>query len=268
MKLLTNNIKTLPVIFLVILTTITREVYCQYQSVLKPEAAYNEGEELLYIVKVGPLNGGRATLKLKKTTLDERTVFHAVGEGRTTGAVNAVFNVVDIYESYFDVATALPYKTIRNIKEGNYKRYQVALFDHEKNTAYSQRLDSLIKTPEGILDMISVIYYLRMIDMSKLKQGDVINTVTLFDDEIFPFALRYKGKEKVKTKFGTINCLRFDPVVETGRIFKSEDDMSFWISDDYNHIPVKVRFDMILVSLRLELDGYSKLKYPLAFITG
>lgn len=240
----------------------------QYQGVLKSNVAYNEGEELSYIVKVGPLNGGKATLKLRKTVLDNRTVFHATGEGRTTGAINAVFNVVDIYESYFDINTALPYKTVRNIKEGGYKRYQVAVFDHENNTAYSQRLDSLIKTPEGILDMISVIYYLRMLDLSNLKQGDVINTVTLFDDEIFPFALRYKGKEKVKTRFGTINCLRFDPVVETGRIFKSEDDMSFWISDDYNRIPVKVRFDMILVSLRLELEGFSKLKYPLAFISG
>jgi len=251
---------------MVMLTALAPQAFGQYQGVLKPESAYTDGEELSYIVKVGPLNGGKASLKLSKTILEQKTVFHAVGEGRTTGAVNALFNVVDIYESYFDVNTALPYKSIRNIKEGGYKRYQVAMFDHENNTAYSQRLDSVIKTPEGILDMISVIYYLRMLDLSKLKHGDIINTVTLFDDEIFPFALRYKGKEKIKTKFGTINCLRFDPVVETGRIFKSEDDMSFWISDDHNRIPVKVKFDMIIVSLRLELEGYTNLRYPLAFM--
>jgi hypothetical protein len=238
----------------------------QYQDDSNFEKAFEAGEELLYTIKVGIIHGGDASLKLKRTTLDNKTVFHAVGEAKTIGVTNAVFNVVDIYESYFDINTGLPYKSIRNIKEGGYKRYQEAYFNHEKNTAYSQRLDSVIQTPAGILDMISVVYYLRILDLSHLKKGDIINTVTFFDDEVFPFALRYKGKEEVKTKFGKLNCLRFDPVVETGRIFKSEDDMSFWISDDANHIPVKVRFDMVLVSLRLELDNYSNLKYPLAFL--
>ena len=252
--------------FLLLFQTLNFNAEAQYQRAIKPENAYEPGEELLYTIKVGIIHGGNASLRLDKTTLDNRTVFHAVGEGRTVGVTNAIYNVVDIYESYFDVNTTLPYKSIRNIKEGGYKRYQEAYFDHEKNTAYSQRLDSLIKTPEGILDMISLIYFLRTLDFRNLKKGDVINTPTLFDDEVFAFALRYKGKEEVKTKFGKINCFRFDPVVATGRVFKSEDDMSFWISDDSNRIPVKVKFDMILVSLRLELDNYSNLKYPLVFL--
>jgi hypothetical protein len=255
----------MPVMFIAF-TALNFNADAQYQDDSNFEKAFEAGEELLYTIKVGIIHGGDASLKLKKTTLDNKTVFHAVGEARTIGVTNAVFNVVDIYESYFDINTGLPYKSIRNIKEGGYKRYQEAYFNHEKNTAYSQRLDSVIQTPAGILDMISVVYYLRILDLSHLKKGDIINTVTFFDDEVFPFALRYKGKEEVKTKFGTLKCLRFDPVVETGRIFKSEDDMSFWSSDDANLIPVKVRFDMVLVSLRLELDNYSNLKYPLAFL--
>jgi hypothetical protein len=50
--------------------------------------------------------------------------------------------------------------------------------------------------------------------------------VTFWDDEIYPFHLRYKGKEVIKTKYGKIRCHRFDPIVEPGRVFKSEDDMS------------------------------------------
>jgi len=226
---------------------------------------YNPGETLFYTIKVGPIHGGVGSLVLRQVTYNNKIVYHAIAEGKTIGLTNRIYNVLDIYESYFDVNTTLPYKTVRDITEGNYTRYQEAYFDHESGTAYSERLDSVIKVPEGIMDMVSVLYYLRGLDYRNMKPGDVLKTMTLFDDELFPFDIRYKGKEEVKTKFGKIMCHRFDPVVEPGRIFKSEDDMTIWLSDDKNLIPVKVRFDLIILALRVELDQYSNLKYPLMF---
>ncbi|NJK87094.1 MAG: DUF3108 domain-containing protein [Bacteroidales bacterium] len=82
---------------------------------------------------------------------------------------------------------------------------------------------------------------------------------------MFPFKFRYKGIEQVKTKFGKIKCYRFDPVVEPGRIFKSEDDMTMWISADQNLLPIAVKFDMLVSSLHCELEEYSNLKYDLKF---
>jgi hypothetical protein len=101
--------------------------------------------------------------------------------------------------------------------------------------------------------------------MNQAKPGEVLKTITYFDDELFPFQIRYKGKEDVKTKFGKIKCYRFDPVVEPGRMFDSEDDMTIWMSADKNVIPIKVRFDLLVGSLRMELDEFSNLKYPLMF---
>ncbi|MBN2482434.1 MAG: DUF3108 domain-containing protein [Bacteroidales bacterium] len=226
---------------------------------------YNPGEKLFYTIKVGPVTGGTASLVLRQVNYNNKNVYHAVAEGKTIGIADRLYNVLDIYESYFDLQTTLPYKTVRNITEGNYKRYQQAYFDHDSGTAYSERLDSVIKIPEGILDMVSVIYYLRGLDYRYIQPGDMLKTMTLFDDELFPFDIRYKGKEEVKTKFGKIMCHRFDPIVEPGRIFRSEDDMTVWMSDDKNLIPVKVRFDLIILSLRVELDQYANLKYPLMF---
>ena len=237
----------------------------QFRQSTKGIKPFNPGEQIFYTFKVGPITGGEGSLILRQTTNGNKVVFHAVAEGKTIGLTDKLFNVTDIYESYFDLNTLLPEKTIRNITEGKYKRYQEAFFDHEAGTAYSARLDSVIKTPEGILDMVSVLYYIRALDYETIKPGDVIHTMTLFDDELFPFEIRYKGKEVVKTKFGKIRCLRFDPIVEPGRIFNSEDDMSIWLSDDRNMIPIKVRFDLIIISLKIELDQYMNLKYPLMF---
>lgn len=242
------------------------QVSAQSDLISINEKPYNPGEELFYQIKVGPIHGGDGSLVLQQVKYENRNVFYAVAEGKTIGITNRIYNVLDIYHSYFDIQSTLPYKTIRDITEGNYKRYQEAYFDHESGTAYSERLDSIIQIPEGIMDMVSVLYYLRGLDYRYIKPGDMLKTMTLFDDELFSFDLRYRGKETIKTKFGKIQCHRFDPVVETGRMFKSEDDMTIWLSDDKNRIPVKVRFDLILISLKIELEQYSNLKYPLMFM--
>ena len=165
------------------------------------------------------------------------------------------------YESFFIPESIKPLKAIRDIREGNYTRYNEVYFNLEDSTLYSLLSDSVIKVPPHILDMVTALYFVRALDYKNLNPGDSLKIITFFDNEIFPFPLRYKGKELIKTRLGKFQCLRFDPVVGTGRIFESEDDMTIWISDDKNLIPMRVRFDLIVGSIKCDLSGYSGLKY-------
>jgi hypothetical protein len=235
----------------------------QFVGIILNEKPFKAGEKLAYGVKFGPIVGGHATLVLKKVYHNSIIVYHARGEGKTIGIAEKLYSVKDIFESFFDLATILPYKAIRNVKEGKYKKHDEAIFNQASNTVFSTQKDTLIPVPPIIFDMVSLLYYIRSLDLNHIKPGDVLNTVTFFDEELFPFDIRYKGKEEIKTKFGYIQCLRFDPVVEPGRMFDSEDDMTIWLSNDKNHIPVKVRFDLLVGSLRIELAEFSNLKYPL-----
>lgn len=236
----------------------------QYPEVLR-EKPYKSGEKLTYIVRFGPIIGGTASMVIKQTTYKNLTVYHSVAQGKTIGVAEKLYSVKDVFESYFDISTGLPHRLIRDVKEGTYKKHEEAFFNRSAGTAYSLRNDTTISVPENIHDMVSLLYYIRSLDYNKIKPGDVIKTITYFDDEIFPFDIRYKGKEEIKTKYGKIRCHRFDPVVEPGRMFDSEDDMQIWLSDDQNVIPVKVRFDLLVGSLRMELDQFANLKYPLLF---
>ena len=69
------------------------------------------------------------------------------------------------------------------------------------------------------------------------------------------------GKEKVKTSFGKIKCLKFNPVTEVGRAFKTEDDMTIWYTDEPNFLPVKIRLELRIGSVRVELVDFSGLKH-------
>jgi hypothetical protein len=185
-----------------------------------------------------------------------------VAFGKTAGLTDKLFKVRDYFESYFDMETGMPYKAIRNVREGGYRAYNEVMFYHEDSLVISQKSGEF-KVPPTIVDMVSALYILRNTDISGLQPGDSIQVVTFFDDEIFPFPLRYKGRETVSIKIGTFECHRFDPVVEPGRIFKSDDDMRFWMSADKNKIPIRIEFELIVGAVRIDLVDYKNLKYPL-----
>jgi hypothetical protein len=94
-------------------------------------------------------------------------------------------------------------------------------------------------------------------DFSNAQVGQVFTVMTIVDDEIYPLKIRYMGKEQIKVDAGTFNCLRFAPVVQKGRVFKKEEDLSVWITDDANHLPILAKAKIMVGSIKMELMEYS-----------
>ncbi len=233
------------------------------------ESSYRPGEKVSYVIHYGVVQGGIATLELKADTFRGKEVWHSVFLGKTTGMADAIFRVKDIYESYFDTTSGLPVFSIRNIQEGRYRRYNEVIFDHYVRTdsaVLTSDLTGIHITEPGIHDILSCFYYFRnhyLPDYTTFKRGDMITIMTWFTDELYPMRLRYLGLDEIKTRAGKIKCLKFNPVTEKGRLFKTEDDVSFWFSADKNFLPVKVRFDIFVGAFTAELVNYEGLQYPL-----
>jgi len=223
-----------------------------------PNNAYKAGEKLVYLLYYGPIDGGLATAILEKTPYNGGEVYHARIEAKTIGLAEVLYHIKDVYESYFDPVPGLPYKAIRNIQEGRYRDYDEIYFYRENNTLKSLKKGT-ISVPEYLHDIVSVLYYFRRSDLSGLKNGDVIKIQTFFGGDLFPVILRYQGKETIKTDLGKIPCLRFAPVTEVGRMFKTEDDMTIWFSDDAMRLPVRVKMNLIVGSVKCDLIEYHNL---------
>jgi hypothetical protein len=231
--------------------------------------SYKVGEKVTYTIQYGFITAGSGTLELKSDTFKGKEVWHSKLSARTTGMAEALFKVLDIYESFIDPVTELPVESIRNIHEGRYKRYNVVLFDHHSradSSVLNSDLTGIHITSPGIHDILSCFYFFRNhilpID-SNLKKGDLTTITTWFTDELYPVRLKFIGTEEIKTKVGKIKCYKFNPVTETGRLFKTEEDVSFWFSADKNFLPVKIRFDIFVGAFTCEIMSYEGLAYPL-----
>jgi hypothetical protein len=47
--------------------------------------------------------------------------------------------------------------------------------------------------------------------------------------------------------------------VQSGRVFKAQESVTLWITDDANKIPIKMKADLSVGSLRAELEQYKGL---------
>ena len=234
------------------------------------ESAFQAGESFKFQISYGFVNAGEATLNLSSATYDGKSVYHAKGYGYTTGITKKLFKVEDDYQSYFDKVTGRPYRFIRKIDEGGYKKNQEGFFDQNKKTVlvkdYKNNSQKTFNVGTNIQDIVSSFYYLRNHEKKKKKKkGETIEIDMFFDDETFKFKLKFMGKEEIKTKFGKINALKFRPYVQSGRVFKEDESLTLWVSDDENKVPLKIQASLMVGSLKAELIKYSGLKHKIVF---
>lgn len=230
------------------------------------EDAYDTGEWFKFRIHYGVINAGYATLEVKDAVKNNKKVYHVIGKGYTTGMSRFFFKVEDLYESYIDKVTGNPYQFVRKIDEGGYKKNQEGFFNQSSNKVvvkdYKKKTEKNFSIPENTQDILSAFYYLRNHpNIDKLKVGESIAIDMFFDEETTKFKLKFVGREDINTKFGTISTMVFRPLVKSGRVFKEEESLTVWISDDNNKLPVRIKASLAVGSIKADIDAYKGLKH-------
>lgn len=228
----------------------------------------NAGETISFRIHYGFITAGNATLSTTKTSYNGQPAFYVRGVGKTSGAAKAFFKVEDVYESYIS-AKQEPLFYVRNVSEGSYTQHLQSTFNTNNNTLvlvdkkHTDRPAKTVKVPNDVQDILSCFYYLRSLD--NLKVGTVLKMSVWIDDELFPFQLKVVGAENISTKFGKINCLKIIPSVISGRVFKDKEGVTMWVTNDQNRLPVLIKAELAVGSLKASIDNFTNVKYPIKF---
>jgi len=250
-------------VFLFIGFLLFSTVYGQFDNI-------NAGEVLSYRIHYGFITTGNATLATTKTSYNGQPAFYVKGTGKTSGTAKAFFKVEDSYESYIN-ARKEPLFYVRNVAEGSYRQHLQTTFNPNNNSLvlvdkiHTDRPAKTVKVPDNVQDMMSCFYYLRSLPSENLRVGSVVRMNVWIDDEIFPFQLKVVAAEKLSTKFGKIDCLKIVPSVMSGRVFKEKEGVTMWVSNDQNRVPILIKAELAVGSLKASIDGFTNVKYPLNF---
>lgn len=231
------------------------------------DIAFKPGELLDYKMKYGFFTAAEAHLKIEDSEVkfNGKPAYHIIADGATAGSFDVFYKVRNRYESYIDKTTLLPYLYTENRHEGSWHHTEKVNFDHEKDKATST--NGTYPLTGNVFDFPSAYYFARNVDVTKLREGDTFDMKYFLDDATQTLSITFIGREKLKTAIGTINCLKFNPTIIPGRIFKKNSKLYLWITDDENRIPVKAHVEVIVGSLTMELTGAKNLKFPLNTVT-
>lgn len=227
--------------------------------------AFKAGEKVGFVVyytaaKLINVTAGAGSFTTTLEKLNGKSVYHVVGEGHTLPSYEWAYKAKDTYETFMDTETLLPVKFVRNVDEGGYKKYQNVNFNRAANTAIS---DAVFKVPSCVHDVVSAVFYARNINFNGLKANDRIPFSVFLDNEVHSMYVRYLGKEVLTTKYGKFNTIKFKPLTIKGTIFEGGEQMTVWVTDDANHVPVRIESPIIVGKVRIDMTSFENLRNPM-----
>ncbi len=228
---------------------------------------FKSGEYTEYKIYFSSICVGNTTLEVNDViAINGRKSYYIKGTGKTTPFFDWFFKVRDVYETYIDQQNILPIEFIRNVNEGGYLINQHYLFSHLENIVTTR--DSTYYISDNIQDMLSAFFYARTLSQEVLKNSpDNIFEIPVFvDEEIYNIKVKYLGNELIETYWGLVDCMVFQPHMQQGRVFESEEEMKIWVTDDENRILVKAETVIWAGIIRAELNNYNNLRRPLEFL--
>lgn len=236
------------------------------------QTAFKPGEKLTFEISYGFVNAGTAIMEIDKNyqTLNGRKCYDIRFNVNSTSSFDWVYKVRDFYRTYVDAEGLFPWRFEQHIKEGNYQRDFEAIFDQQNHTAKTytgekdpKKFEGEYKIPEYTQDAMSAFYYFRTLDYSKMKEGDKILLQNFYKDTTYPLQVKYLGKETIEVTAGEFRCIKVEPLVQEGGLFKSEGSIIVWMTDDERRMPVKVKTKVIIGSIDADLSEYTGLAGPL-----
>ncbi len=240
-------------------------------------APISTGEKLDYRMYLGVFTVGKGTTTVDKKyhIKNDKPCYKVDAYMETLGMATWISKVNDNWGAYVDTSDIVTHESYRRLAEGKYRLHEVVVYDHDKDQAMVVVADKktgkfgnpkTYPTPDKVRDIVAGFMYLRIIDFSKYKLKDTITVSGFFEDKSYSFKIIYSGKEVVETELGKIPCHKLVPIMPDNQLFRGENSVTAWLSDDGNQIPVKVDAKMFIGHAGTELVGFRGLHNQLKVV--
>lgn len=218
------------------------------------------------------VGAGDVYFKVDSTRIGKSDYFHLNSYGKTYKKYDWIYKVRDSYEAYVNQATLQPIRFKRDVKEGSTFLKEDYVFKQKSNKVITLRqldedepmVKDTVATKPCSYDVLTMIYYARNMDFTGVELGEKVPIRIFLDNESHDSYIRYLGKKQLKIKgLGTFNCILISPYLIEGTIFNGGEDMTVWVSDDKNRVPMLIETPILVGSIKARVNNMEGLRHPL-----
>ncbi len=246
------------------------------RAVTEDALAFQAGEKMEFVLhyKWGGINTdvGSATVSLDTLTYNGDKTFLCSANGRTTKFFDRIFKVREDFKSWFTCDGLVPLKFTRDTYEGGYQAKNT--YYYIRNIAEPCILAEVYSSKRGqrymelpltrcTFDLPALFFFARNMDFDAVEPGKKYPMTFAIDDDVYNVYFILHGRETIKVKgLGTVNTIKFAAKLLEGEVFKGEEDMIIWVTDDENRLPVLFEAPLLVGVATGRMTAYSGLKHP------
>jgi len=248
-----------------------------YAQCFEGNSAFGDGEVISYQISYnwGPIwvNCGKVKFEAAKAPYKEKTAWHLKVAGQTYPSYDGLFKVRDYYDAWVNPATLRPLESHRYVFEGKYSLQNTMLYLPDgtviSNTIRGRKplkIDTLKPGPCAF-DMLSSVYFVRTLNLASMPLHVRHPVTVLIDDSVFTVYFRKLGTETIRNTDGNYyRCMKIAVKMVEGTVFKGNEDVMVWLTDDQNKIPIYIEAKILIGSVRAYLKETRNLMRPLTVI--
>lgn len=243
-----------------------------------PNTAFMAGEKLSYELyfnwKFVWVKAGTATFSTTATEYEGKTAFRSHLITRTSSTLDRFFCMRDTLEGII-TNDNVPLYYRKGAYEGKKYRLDEVWYSYPDGHTH---LKQAYRNPAGkvtrgqrdikdcVYDMITMMQRARSFDISQFEKNKRMHFWMADGDEVLDEVLVYRGKETVKQEHSNVKfrCLVFSFIERVDG--KDKEIVKFFISDDANHMPVRLDLNLKFGTAKAYLSNYSGLRNPVTSI--
>ena len=246
------------------------------KAVTEDALAFKAGEKMDFVLHYqwGAINTdvGYATVTLDSLTYNGEKAFLCSAYGKTTRMFDLFFKVREDFKSWFTRDGLRPLKFTRDTYEGGYEAKNTYHYLWDAAEPYiaadvysSKRGVKTMQLPltPCTFDLPALFFFARNMDFDAVVPGRKYPMTFAIDDDVYNVYFILYGRETIKVKgIGTVKTIKFAAKLLEGEVFKGEEDMLIWVTDDSNRLPVYFEAPLLVGTATGRMTGWEGLKYP------
>ena len=218
------------------------------------------------------VGAGDVYFQVDSTTIRNRLYYYFNSFGRTYEKYDWIYKVRDNYEAYTSVEDFKPLRFKRKVNEGRTHIREDYVFKHQQGEVVTLRqmdegepfVKDTVEMKECSFDVLTMIYYARNIDFTDVEVDQKVPIRIFIDNTSYDSYIRYLGKKEIKVKgLGEFRCIVFSPYLIEGTIFNAGEDMTVWVTDDKNRVPLLIETPILVGSIKARVNKMQGLRYKL-----
>lgn len=243
----------------------------------KSDCVFSAGESAVYNIYFNWgfiwIHAGDVNFSVKESVKNGEKCYDLYVTGKTRSSFDKMYTIRDTFMSRIGAQTMRPYYYKEVKHEDSYycnKQYNYVQGDDSAHVymdfvRYTKHWKDTAVVAKSVNDLVATCYKFRNLDMQTVPVGTLVGFNMLFDAEVYNLGLKYVGKETIKLKSGEkYKALKFVPKLITGDLFKKDDDMTIYVSDDGNHVPLLVNAKIKVGSIKAMLSSVKNTKLPMS----